>query len=98
MSSIAASHLSPLAIGHTRTCDCPPNHLNCLTAKEWLKAQLGVWQFNYNGRDMRDKKLHPATFPISLATRVIELFTPRGELVLDPFTGCGTTLVAARGL
>lgn len=85
-----------LHIGSTRTCDCPQNHLNCLSAKEWIKNQLGVWQFTYNGRDVRDKKLHPATFPISLAKRVIELFTHRGELVLDPFVGSGTTLVAAQ--
>jgi DNA modification methylase len=81
-----------------RTCDCPPNHLNCLTAKEWLKCQLGVWQFFYEKRDIRDKDLHPATFPIALAARVIELFTHRGELVLDPFVGSGTTLVAAEDL
>jgi DNA modification methylase len=85
-----------LTIGHTRTCACPPNHLNCLTPKEWLKAQLGVWQFYYEGRDVRDKDLHPATFPIALASRCIQLFTHRGELVLDPFVGSGTTLVAAR--
>src|SRR6187200_3669063 len=78
-----------------RTCDCPPNHLNCLTAKEWLKCQLGVWQFFYEKRDIRDKDLHPATFPIALARQVIELFTHKGELVLDPFVGSGTTLVAA---
>ncbi len=87
---------SYLDISGQRTCDCPTNHLNCLTAKEWLKNQLGVWRFNYNGRDIRDKKVHPATFPISLATRVIELFTHTGELVLDPFVGSGTTLVAAQ--
>ena len=85
-----------LQLNSKRTCSCPANHLNCLTAKEWLKNQLGVWRFNYSGRDIRDKKLHPATFPISLATRVIELFTHKGELVLDPFVGSGTTLVAAR--
>jgi DNA modification methylase len=78
-----------------RTCDCPPNHLNCLTAKEWLKCQLGVWQFFYEKRDIRDKDVHPATFPIALAAQVIELFTHEGELVLDPFVGSGTTLVAA---
>jgi DNA modification methylase len=78
-----------------RTCSCPPNHLNCLTAKEWLKRQLGVWQFYYEKRDIRDKDVHPATFPIALATQVIELFTHKGELVLDPFVGSGTTLVAA---
>ena len=85
-----------LPIGGGRLCDCKPNHLNCLTAKEWLKSQLGVWQFNYQGRDIRDKKVHPATFPISLATRVIELFTHEGELVVDPFVGSGTALVAAQ--
>ena len=44
-------------------CDCPPKHINCLTAKEWLKAQIGVWQFSYEGRDIRDKDIHPATYP-----------------------------------
>jgi DNA modification methylase len=85
-----------LDIGFTRTCNCRSNNLNCLSPKEWLKSQLGVWQFTYEGRDIRDKKLHPATFPISLARKVIELFTHKGELVLDPFVGSGTTLVAAQ--
>ncbi len=87
-----------LPITPARICNCPPNHLNCLTAKEWLKCQLGVWQFFYESRDIRDKKAHPATFPISLAKRVIELFTHQGEIVLDPFVGSGTTLVAAQDL
>ena len=89
-------HGRPLPIGAARQCDCPPSHLNCLSAKEWLKCQLGVWQFAYEKRDIRDKTLHPATFPIALARRVIELFTHRGELVLDPFVGSGTTLLAAQ--
>lgn len=81
-----------------RSCDCPPTHINCLTAKEWTKYQMGVWQFNYESRDIRDKTKHPATFPISLARRCIELFSHKGELVIDPFMGSGTTLVAARDL
>jgi DNA modification methylase len=91
-------HRSKLAINWKRTCSCPINHLNCLSAKEWLKSQIGVWQFFYEGRDIRDKNLHPATFPISLAKRVISLFTHEGELVLDPFVGSGTTLLAAQDL
>jgi DNA modification methylase len=87
-----------LDIGHERTCDCKPTNINCLTAKEWLKNQIGVWQFFYEKRDIRDKKVHPATFPISLAKKVISLFTHEGELVLDPFVGSGTTLVAAQDL
>lgn len=61
-----------------------------------MKSQVGVWQFNYEGRDVRNKRAHPATYPISLARKAIELFTHRGELVLDPFVGSGTTLVAAQ--
>jgi len=85
-----------LDINFKKTCDCKKNHINCLTAKEWLKNQLGVWKFYYENRDVRDKKAHPATFPISLSKRVIKLFTHEGELVLDPFVGSGTTLVAAK--
>ena len=84
-----------LNIGYQRTCECKPSHINCMTAKQWLKSQLGVWQFNYETRDIRKKTIHPATFPISLAKKVIELFTHEGELVIDPFVGSGTTLVAA---
>lgn len=89
---------SSLAIGHERLCACPPTHINCLTPREWLRSQLGVWQFTFEKRDIRDKSVHPATFPIALATKVISLFTHEGELVLDPFVGSGTTLVAAADL
>lgn len=85
-----------LDIATNRTCECEPSHINCLTAKDWIKCQLGVWQFYYEGRDIRDKTKHPATYPIALARKCIELFSHKGELVLDPFLGSGTTLVAAR--
>lgn len=87
-----------LQIGYLRTCQCTGTKMNCLTAKEWLKNQIGVWQFFYERRDIRNKEIHPATFPISLARKVISLFTHEGELVLDPFVGSGTTLVAAQDL
>ncbi len=38
---------------------------------------------------------HPAPFPVELPRRLIELYTYRGDLVLDPFIGSGTTAVAA---
>jgi DNA modification methylase len=69
-----------------------------MTAKDWIKSQLGVWQVSYEKRDVRNKDVHPAVMPLALARRVIELFTHRGELVLDPFNGVGTTLVAAKDL
>lgn len=85
-------------IDYQRICQCGPTHINCMTPKEWIKSQLGVWHFGFESRDIRDKNLHPATFPISLAKKCIELFTHKGELVVDPFVGSGTSLVAARDL
>ena len=66
---------SRLNIGCQRTCSCNSSHINCMTPKQWLKSQIGVWQFNYEARDIRKKDIHPATFPISLSRKVIELFS-----------------------
>lgn len=86
----------PLGIGYRKTCQCSSNHINCLTAKEWIQDQVAIWEFFYEKRDLRDKNIHPAVFPIGLPRKCIELFTHEGELVLDPFVGSGTTLVAAQ--
>lgn len=83
-------------INTSKTCNCEPNHINCLTAKEWMKNQVAIWEFFYEKRDVRDKKIHPAVFPIGLPKKCIELFTHKGELILDPFVGIGTTLIAAQ--
>jgi len=88
----------PIDIGYERICDCKESHINCMTAKEWVKSQIGVWEFFYEKRDVRDKEKHPAAYPISLSTKVIKLFTHEGELVVDPFVGSGTTLVSAQDL
>ncbi|MFX0173203.1 MAG: DNA methyltransferase [Candidatus Hodarchaeota archaeon] len=81
-----------------RNCNCPENHLSCISAKDWTRNMIGVWEFDYEKRDLRDKKIHPAVFPISLAKKVISIYTHKGEVVLDPFNGVGTTLVAAKDL
>ncbi len=39
---------------------------------------------------------HPAMFPEALAERVLKLFSYRGDVVLDPFNGAGTTTVVAK--
>jgi len=85
-------------ISNTRLCDCHKGYLSCIEARDWMKNQIGVWQFMYEPRDIRDKNVHPAVFPIALAKRVIEQFTHKGELVIDPFVGSGTTLLAAQDL
>lgn len=40
-------------------------------------------------------KNHSATFPLSLPSWFIKLFTKEGDLVLDPFLGSGTTSIAS---
>ena len=43
-------------------------------------------------------KKHSAAFPIALPIWFIKLFTKTGDLVIDPFVGSGTTVVAAKQL
>ena len=69
-----------------------------MIAKEWVKSQIGVWQFSYGARDIRDRTLHPAVFPLSMSRHILRLFSHEGELVVDPFVGSGTTLVAAQDM
>jgi len=88
----------PLKIGHKKICNCPDSHISCVTAKEWVKGMVTIQTFYYEGRDIRDKNIHPAVFPIALPAHFIKLLTHEGELVLDPFVGVGTTLVAAQDL
>lgn len=95
---IATEVTKTLNIGYKRICQCPPNHINCLTPKEWIQNQVAIWEFSYEKRDIRDKNIHPAVFPIELPAKCIKLFTHEGELVLDPFVGIGTTLLAAQDL
>jgi DNA modification methylase len=88
----------PLQIGYKKTCQCPDNKISCITAKEWVKSMVTIQPFYYEGRDVRDKNIHPAVFPISLPAHFIKTLTHEGELVLDPFVGIGTTLIAAQDL
>ena len=90
--------IKKLDIEFRKTCSCPDNRINCLNAKEWVRNQVAIWECYYEKRDIRDKDIHPAVFPISLPKKCIQLFTHKGELVLDPFSGIGTTLIAAQDL
>lgn len=90
--------IKKLNIDFKKTCTCSEKHINCLTAKDWVRGQVAIWDFYYEKRDLRNKDIHPAVFPIGLPKKCIELFTHKGELVLDPFVGIGTTLMASRDL
>jgi DNA modification methylase len=72
---------------------------NGLTPKEWTKLSKSVWSAREvsSAREWYHLK-HGATFSVALAERAIRMYTNKGDLVLDPFLGVGTTLVAAKNL
>jgi DNA modification methylase len=39
---------------------------------------------------------HPATYPVSLCMQLVQTFSKEGDTILDPFSGSGSTLLAAR--
>lgn len=57
-----------------------------------------VWRFTAPSAAEKTNGKHPAQKPIELLNRIIELSTHRGDIVLDPFCGSGTTLVSAIAL
>jgi site-specific DNA-methyltransferase (adenine-specific) len=59
---------------------------------EFIEATTDVWEI---GAERATRVGHPAPFPVELPQRLIELYTYRDDLVLDPFMGSGTTGVAA---
>lgn len=69
------------------------NTLNDLSNSEWIVETKSVWFSKPPPRD-RLKLQHPATFAESDIVRLINFFTKRGQRVLDPFVGTGSTLIA----
>jgi site-specific DNA-methyltransferase (adenine-specific) len=65
---------------------------NTLTNDEFLEATLDVWDMP---PESAKRVGHPAPFPVELPERLVRLYTYTGDLVLDPFMGSGSTLVAA---
>ncbi|MDA8296079.1 MAG: site-specific DNA-methyltransferase [Actinomycetota bacterium] len=67
-------------------------HENSLTSDEFMAATLDVWEIP---PESATRVRHPAPFPTELPERLIHLYTYRGDLVLDPFMGSGSTMLAA---
>lgn len=63
-----------------------------ITKEDFLAWTLDTWQIR---PESARRVGHPAPFPVELPRRWIELFTYRGDVVLDPFMGAGSTAVAA---
>lgn len=67
-------------------------HESDLAADEFMAATLDVWDIQ---PESAKRVNHPAPFPVELPQRLIGLYTYKHDLVVDPFMGSGSTLVAA---
>jgi len=70
------------------------NKLNDLSGSEWAQGSKTVEK--YPGVRSEKQRAHGAAFPESLAEAHIKIYTKKGDLVLDPFAGVGTTLDVAK--
>jgi site-specific DNA-methyltransferase (adenine-specific) len=67
------------------------NRESDISKKEFIEWTNGVWTFM---GESKKRANHPAPFPVELPKRCIKLFTFVGDVVVDPFLGSGTTLIA----
>lgn len=66
--------------------------------RKGLNAGGGVGNILHHKRESTESRIHGAQKPVSLLKQLIELSTLTGDLVLDPFAGSASTLVAAKEL
>lgn len=67
-------------------------HEPTIDTDDFLSATIDIWEMPTASATRIG---HPAPFPVSLPARLIELYTYKDDLVLDPFMGSGSTAVAA---
>lgn len=63
-----------------------------ITREDFLAWTLDTWDIR---PEFAKRVGHPAPFPVELPRRLIDLYTYRGDVVLDPFMGAGSTAIAA---
>ncbi len=64
-----------------------------ISREEFMQSTLSIWEIP---PESAKRVGHPAPFPLALAERVIKLYSYVDDVVLDPFSGSGTTCVAAK--
>jgi len=59
------------------------------------KNPSDVWIFPNVKSNHKEKTIHPCQFPIELAERLVLSMSKKNDLIVDPYAGVGTTLIAA---
>jgi site-specific DNA-methyltransferase (adenine-specific) len=70
----------------------PAKRENTINRDEFLEYNKSVWNI---AAEPARKIGHPAPFPVELPRRLIQLYSFKDEIVLDPFMGSGQTAIAA---
>ena len=63
-----------------------------------MASARDVWEINAIGRSSGERLGYPTQKPLALLERIIQASSNEGDVVLDPFCGCGTTIHAAHNL
>jgi adenine-specific DNA-methyltransferase len=58
-------------------------------------VESSIWELPNVKANHPEKTIHPCQFPLELAERCVLAFTDKNDVVLDPFVGAGTSIVAA---
>jgi len=70
--------------------------LNELDGRTWTRYSISIWDITKTHEEHKLK--HPAMFPAELCRRLIEIYTKKGDVILDPFMGSGSAIVMARDM
>jgi len=68
-----------------------------LDGKTWLQYSISIWS-DIRKSVEENGLAHPAIFPSMLPERIISIYSHKNDLVFDPFSGSGSTLIAAKNL
>jgi site-specific DNA-methyltransferase (adenine-specific) len=88
----------PYKIGSTIADNVLTHGVGAYNQDAFERYSLGADNIIRAGFQPREAGFHPTQKPIQLMQALIELTTQKGQLVLDPFAGSGTTGVAAKSL
>lgn len=75
-------------------------HINNFELGQYGRYRSNVWSYpgvnTFTGRGFKQLALHPTVKPVSLIADAIRDCSNRGGIILDPFAGSGTILIAAQ--
>lgn len=66
--------------------------ISTITSEDFMAWTKSIWKMN---TESAKRVKHPAPFPLELPHRLINLYSYKNDIVLDPFMGSGTTAIAA---